>query len=451
MTIEAKAGGVLLFDDEDHLREACTQALELADIAVVGFARADGELDRLGPAWPGVVVSDIRMPGIDGMAVLEAAQAADPDLPVILVTGHGDVPLAVQAMRKGAYDFIEKPFASEVLVDAVRRALEKRRLVLENRALRSVLDGADGLEARLVGRSPAMVRLRDTVRNFAATEADVLIFGETGAGKEVVARALHDESPRAEGRFVAVNCGALPDHLIESELFGHEAGAFTGAEKKRIGLIEHADGGTLFLDEIESMPLALQTKLLRVLQGRAVVRLGANVETPIDIRVLAATKEDLRKLADTGKFREDLYYRLNVLTLTIPPLRERGGDIPLLFQHFVARAAERFKRQAPKPSAARLAELAGHDWPGNVRELENAALRFALGAEEPVAEDASPLVGPDLASQMDAFERQVIERTFEASGNSMKRTYEALGISRKTLYDKMRRLGIKETGTDDDG
>ena len=434
-------GTVFLVDDEEHLRTACAQALDLADIPVETFPAADGVVEGIGRAWPGVVVTDIKMPGGSGLDLMAGIFAVDPEIPVILITGHGDVAMAVAAMRDGAYDFIEKPFPSDQMVDAVRRALEKRQLVLENRALRTALGARGGLEHTLVGRSAEMVRLRDNILDFARTDADVLILGETGAGKEMVARSLHEYSPRSEGRFVAINCGALPDTLIESELFGHKAGAFTGAGKARTGRIEFASGGTLFLDEIESMPLEVQVKMLRALQDRTVVPLGGNEEVPVDVRVIAATKEDLRDLADAGRFREDLYYRLDVLTLAVPPLRDRRDDIPLLFQHFVDQACRRYKRPETVPPPSAVASLMSKDWPGNVRELQNAAIRFALGAGglghgEAEGDDSS------LASQMDAVEKQVIETALARYGGSLKATYEALAVSRKTLYDKMRKYGI---------
>ena len=309
---------VLLIDDDPHLRQALSQTLDLAGLKVSALADAHGVAARIERDWPGVVVSDIRMPGIDGLQLLQQLQEQDPELPVLLITGHGDVPLAVQAMRAGAYDFLEKPFASDDLLDSVRRALALRRLVLDNRSLRLALADRHTLSARLVGQSPAMLRLREQIGALAGINSDVLILGETGAGKEVVARALHDLSNRRSGPFVAINAGALAESVVESELFGHEQGAFTGAQKRRIGKFEFANGGTLFLDEIESMSLEVQVKLLRLLQERVVERLGGNQLIPLDIRVIAATKEDLRQAADQGRFRADLYYRLNVAPLRIP-------------------------------------------------------------------------------------------------------------------------------------
>lgn len=434
---------VVLIDDEKHIRTACSQALELADIEVESFAGADGALDRIDPSWPGVVVTDIKMPGSSGLEIMTKVLALAPGLPVILITGHGDVPIAVKAMRDGAYDFIEKPFASDVLVDAVRRALEKRHLALENQALRLALSEGSELEHRLIGRTPRMIRLRDEIKNYAATDADVLIFGETGTGKEMVARSLHQLSTRKEGRFVAINCGALPHSLIESELFGHEAGAFTGATKRRIGKIQHAHCGTLFLDEVESMPLDLQIKLLRVLQDRTIVPLGSNDEIRVDVRVVAATKENLRDLATAGAFREDLFYRLDVLSVVVPALRERRDDIPFLFQHFVNLACDRFKRPPLEVSQDKVSELLSHDWPGNVRELQNVALRYALDVDITVeADDERQTDVPSLATQMEATEKRLIEVTLAKHGYSLKQTYGALDISRKTLYDKMQKHGI---------
>ncbi len=381
---------VILVDDDAHLRQALSQTLDLAGLKVVALADAHGLAERIPTDWPGVVVSDIRMPGIDGLQLLEQLHGLDSELPVLLITGHGDVPLAVQAMRAGAYDFLEKPFASDALLDSVRRALALRQLVLENRSLRMALSDRQQLATRLVGQSAAMQRLREQIGALAGTRADVLILGETGAGKEVVARALHDLSSRRDGPFVAINAGALAESVVESELFGHEPGAFTGAQKRRIGKFEFANGGTLFLDEIESMSLDVQVKLLRMLQERVVERLGGNQLIPLDIRIIAATKEDLRQAADQGRFRADLYYRLNVAPLRIPPLRERGDDILMLFQHFADAASQRHGLGPHALQPAQRALLLRHDWPGNVRELQNAAERFALGLELALDGQAPP-------------------------------------------------------------
>ena len=436
---------VLLIDDDPHLRLALSQTLDLAGLRVLALDNAQGVAARLGRDWPGVVVSDIRMPGLDGLQLLAQIHERDPELPVLLITGHGDVPLAVQAMRAGAYDFLEKPFASEQLLESVRRALDLRRLVLDNRSLRLALADRQQLDVRLLGRSPVMQRLRDQIAALAATSADVLILGETGAGKEVVARALHDLSARRDGPFVAINAGALAESVVESELFGHEAGAFTGAAKRRIGKFEHASGGTLFLDEIESMSLDVPVKLLRLLQERVVERMGSNQLIPLDIRVIAATKEDLRQAADQGRFRADLYYRLNVAPLKIAPLRERGEDALLLFEHYASAASQRHGLPVVPLSAAQRAQLLRHTWPGNVRELQNTAERFALGLGLGLeVETPGPATGTPggLSEQVEAFERALIAAELARPHNSLRSLAEALGIPRKTLHDKLRKHGL---------
>lgn len=429
---------VLLIDDDPHLRQALSQTLDLAGLKVASLGDAKGVADALDPDWPGVVVSDIRMPGIDGLELLRQLHARDPQLPVLLITGHGDVPLAVQAMRAGAYDFLEKPFASDDLLDSVRRALDLRRLVLENRSLRLALSDRQQLSARIIGQSAASQRLRDQVG----------ALGETGAGKEVVARALHDLSSRRDGPFVAINAGALAESVVESELFGHEQGAFTGATKRRIGKFEYANGGTLFLDEIESMSPDVQVKLLRLLQERVVERLGANQLIPLDIRIIAATKEDLRQAADQGRFRADLYYRLNVASLRIPPLRERGEDILLLFRHFAEAASARHGGQPRPLDAGQRATLLAHNWPGNVRELQNAAERFALGLDLALDNSAPevPLSGGGLSEQVEAFEKALIQAELANPHSSMRSLAEALGLPRKTLSDKLRKHNLAFIG-----
>ena len=443
---------VLLIDDDPHLRKALSQTLDLAGLKAQPLAGAEGIAEALERDWPGVVVSDIRMPGMDGLALLAALHGRDPDLPVLLITGHGDVPLAVQAMRAGAYDFLEKPFASDALLDSVRRALDVRRLVLENRSLRLALADRQELSGRLMGQSPAVQRLREQIGALAATQADVLILGETGSGKEVVARALHDLSSRRDGPFVAINAGALAESVVESELFGHEAGAFTGAQKRRIGKFEYANGGTLFLDEIESMSLDVQVKLLRLLQERTVERMGSNQLIPLDIRVIAATKEDLRQAADQNRFRADLYYRLNVASLRIPPLRERGEDALRLFQHFADNASQRHGMPPRSLDGQQRARLLTHAWPGNVRELQNAAERFALGLDLALDDTAPelPVLQGGLSEQVEAFERALIAAELTRPHGSVRSLAEALGIPRKTLHDKLRKHGLHFGGGDTD-
>jgi DNA-binding NtrC family response regulator len=436
---------VLVVDDDPDVLFACEQALQLEGIATKGADTAEAALALIHRELPEVIVSDIRLPGRDGLAILNEVRAIDPDLPVILITGHGDVALAVKAMKAGAYDFIEKPFEPEYLVEVVRRGLEKRALTFEVRALRHQLRDRDRLEARIIGRSDGIVHLRQLIQHLSDTNASVLIFGETGTGKELVARCLHDASPRRKGHFVAINCGGLPESLVESEIFGHEAGAFTGAAKRRIGKIEYASGGTLFLDEIESMPLSLQIKLLRVLQERTLERLGSNTPVPVDCRIVAATKADLGILSEEGRFRADLYYRLNVATLILPPLRERREDIPLLFAYFLEQLSLAHGRAAPELSPAKMQVLMAYRWPGNVRELRNVADRCVLGVErgfppfgEPPGAEAQSL--PQVA---DAFERAMISDALRLTGNNLTLTAQALRIPKTTLHDKMKKLGLK--------
>lgn len=431
---------VIVVDDEASIRTAVEQWLGLSGFAVQLFARADECLAQLPEHFPGVIISDVRMPGMDGLQLLAELQARDSDLPVILLTGHGDVPMAVEAMRSGAYDFLEKPFTPQHLLGSLRRALEKRQLVLENRRLHEQADLKARLETTLLGMSQGLQQLRRQVLDLANLPVNVLLRGETGSGKERVARCLHDFGPRAAKRFVALNCAAIPEALFEAELFGHESGAFTGAQGKRIGKLEYANGGTLFLDEIESMPLAQQAKLLRVIQEQKLERLGANQSISVDLRIIAATKPDLLAEARAGRFREDLAYRLNVAELRLAPLRERREDIPLLFDFFARTTAERLQRSVPPLTGAQLAQLLSHDWPGNVRELANAAERHALGLGSSGAEGDA--VGPSLAEQIEAFEAQCLRAALRQSGGEIKAVMEALQLPRRTLNEKMQRHGL---------
>ncbi len=436
---------VILVDDDAEVLEAWRLTLELDGFEVVAKRSGDAALALLNRDSAAVLVSDVRMPGRDGFGLLAAVTAIDAEIPVVLITGHADVPMAVKAIRDGAWDFVEKPADPVLLIETVRRASEYRRLIIENRSLRAGVTPEDPWAARLVGNSPAIAKLRGRLALLADADTDVLLFGETGTGKEVAARALHDLGKRGKGRFVAVNCGAIPETMIESELFGHEAGAFTGARERRIGKIEHASGGTLFLDEIESMPMAAQVRLLRALQERRIERLGSNREIAVDIRIVAATKADLAALAKTGGFREDLVYRLNVVTLRLPPLRDRREDIPMLFRHFLALAAARVGRSAPPLGRDLLQRLSRQDWPGNVRELRNAAERSLLGMDEEF-EDATVAapggVERTLEEEIALAEAEAIGAALKRHGGRIGITAAALGITRKTLYLKMRRYGL---------
>ncbi|MFO1141596.1 MAG: sigma-54 dependent transcriptional regulator [Amaricoccus sp.] len=446
------SGPVAFVDDDPDLRRATAQMLRLAGFEVHAFGGAEEALAALDAGFGGPVVTDIRMPRMNGLQLFERLKAMDPELPVLLVTGHADVDLAVAALKDGVYDFISKPFDGERLATAVGHAAEKRRLVLENRRLRAAAEAPADLP--LIGDAPGIRRLRETIRNVADADVDVLVFGETGSGKEVVAALLHEWSRRKARNFVALNCGALPESVLDSELFGHEAGAFTGADRKRIGRIEHAGGGTLFLDEIESCPPAIQVKLLRVLETREVEPLGTNERRRLDLRIVAATKVDLGDPAARGGFREDLYYRLNVVTLRIPPLRERRVDVPLLFAHFLHRAAGRFRREPPEITGAILRHLQQHDWPGNVRELMHFADRVVLGLapDEPRPAAAVPAFGAEggtLPERIDRYEAELIRAALQGSGGDVRATIEALGVPRKTFYDKLKRHGIRRGDFDD--
>jgi two-component system C4-dicarboxylate transport response regulator DctD len=352
-------------------------------------------------------------------------------------------------MRDGAYDFIEKPFVGKHLSDVVLRAIDRRGLVLENRLLRAAAGQRDDLETRLPGRSQSMIDLRYRIRALAGTDADVLVVGATGVGKEVAARALHDISGRADRPFVAINCAALPANLIESELFGHEAGAFPGAIRPRYGKFEHARGGTVLLDEIGSMPVELQSRLLRVIQERVIVRLGSNEPVPLDLRFIATSKVELEEEVAAGRFRADLFYRLNVVTLRVPPLAARPEDVPILFLQLVREAAGRYRRDPVDPSPRVLAEVARRDWPGNVRELRNAADRYVLGLGVDGLVSEPNRSGERLADRVAQFERSVIASAIEAHGGALKPVYETLGISRKTLYEKMQRHGLRHSRSGD--
>lgn len=438
---------VYFIDDESNIRIAIEQSFELEDISAEFFASAEDALLAIKEhGLPKVIITDICLPGLSGEQLLATLVHQDPDIPVILITGHGDISMAVNALQNGAYDFIEKPFAIDRLIDTTQRALEKRSLWLENQALKRSLKASQTLGPRIIGDTESIQLLRDTITHIADTDADILLFGETGTGKELVARSIHEQSSRRENNFVAINCGAVAENLIESELYGHEKGAFTGADSQRIGKFEHAQGGTLFLDEIESMPMQAQIRLLRVLQERVLERVGSNELLPLDIRVIAATKVNLKHAADEGQFRADLYYRLNVVTIDLPPLRERKEDIPALFHHFLLVAAARYGKTAPALPASDLSTLLNHTWPGNVRELRNAAERFVLlGKLNQLGDSVVPVVsGNSLAEQVAEFEKSAIEHALIECGGSIKLTMEKLNLARKTLYDKMQKYQIEK-------
>ncbi|WP_338910334.1 sigma-54 dependent transcriptional regulator [Mycetohabitans rhizoxinica] len=442
---------VLFIEDDELVRHANVQSLMLGGFDVTGYPSVEAALDAMhaaGASVPGAIVTDVRLPGASGLELLSLMRERAPDVPVIVVTGHGDISMAVQAMRDGAYDFIEKPFSSERLADAVRRALERRALQLENRALRRELAAQRPDTVHIIGTSAAIDQVRTMIANVAPTDAAVLINGETGTGKELIARALHEQSARRNRPFVAINCAALPESMFESEMFGYEQGAFTGATRRRVGKLEYASGGTLFLDEVESMPLALQAKLLRVLQDGVLERLGSNTPVHSDVRIIAAAKGNMNEHVAAGTFRRDLLYRLNVVTITLPPLSERREDIMPLFEHFVLDAAVRYQRPARVLTDAQRHALMQQDWPGNARELRNAADRFVLGIGLDnvrhairADNDAQPL-----KERVEQFERALIAQALEAHGGAVSTAAERLQVGKATLYEKIKRYGLTPRG-----
>ncbi|WP_123105846.1 sigma-54-dependent transcriptional regulator [Acidithiobacillus sulfuriphilus] len=439
---------LILDDDPDFLR---LLGLWLESEGHDVFASSDPVtgVARLRSRIPDLIISDLRMPVIDGMGILEEAQRLDPDLPVILLTAHGSIPNAVEAMRGNAFGYLSKPFSSEELQDLVKAALSQRQASQETRTLRATLRAQAG--QLVLHRSPAMAALVDELARIAGSSASVFLSGESGAGKERIARAIHAASPRAERPFVAVNCGAIPAELAESELFGHVKGSFTGAAHDAPGLVRSADGGTLFLDEIADLPLALQVKLLRVLQEGTLRPVGASREISVDVRVISATHQDIHNLTASGEFREDLYYRLHVIPLRVPSLCERPEDIPLLAQHFLDRESGRLGRGIQGFSPEALDKLVQRPWPGNVRELENAITYAAAVTEKGwVAADAIPDAGrqggqsalPPLQDAKTAFERAYLENLLRATGGNISRAARIAGRHRTDLYKLMRKHGL---------
>jgi len=436
-------GRILLVDDDRDLLKAAADWLEISGFSVSAFDRAEEAYRQLMREESDVVMTDIRMPGIDGMTLLSSIVRTNGEVPVILMTGHGDVAVAVRAMKQGAEDFIEKPYDAEHLLSVLDKAVEKRRMKQEIARLQGLVRESGGVE--IVGDSPAIRNLRGRIAMLADVDIDVLIIGETGTGKELVARALHRQSRRSAGPFVALNCAALPESIFESEVFGHVKGAFTGALSDRQGKFEHAAGGTIFLDEIESMPLALQAKILRVLQEKVIERLGENGPRPADVRVLAAAKSDLSGEIAAGRFREDLFYRLATVDIRIPPLRQRQEDIGLLFGHFASLAAHRYGRAERQAPAGFAAQLRGEAWRGNVRELKARAERFALGLDEPANQSAEipALAGAALPDRLAAYEAHLIREALEQHEDNTAKAATSLGIPHRTLNEKIARYGLR--------
>jgi two-component system nitrogen regulation response regulator NtrX len=445
---------ILIVDDEAGVRSSLAGVLRDEGYEVDAVATGEACLERLARQPVDLVILDVWLDGLDGLTTLERMRERRVEAEVVVISGHGNIESAVRAIKMGAFDFVEKPLSLEKTVLVVRNALRHRQLEAENRALRAHVDR----QFVMVGESRSMRQLREQIAMAAPTNGRVLIFGENGTGKELVARSVHMLSRRRQGPFVEVNCAAIPEELIESELFGHVRGAFTGAVADRRGKFEIADGGTLFLDEIADMSLKTQAKVLRVLQEQVVDRVGGASSVKVDVRVIAATNKDLLAEIRAGRFREDLFFRLNVIPIFVPPLREREDDIPLLADHFMRQLSREYGRRPKTIDPAAMAVLRRHTWPGNVRELRNVLERLmimvpgdvvrpehlnlpvAAGPDAPAAAPDGPIV--PLAVARERFEREYILRALAAQQGNMSRTAELLGLERSNLYRKMKAYGL---------
>jgi DNA-binding NtrC family response regulator len=443
---------VLVVDDEPPQLEILRLILGSEGYEVVAAASGRAALAALRRQPFDLVLTDLKMPDLSGIALLEQIQREQPGACVVLMTAHGTIDSAVEAMRKGAFDYLTKPLDRDALLLAVSRAVERTRLVSENRQLREELRGRFRIE-NLIGAHGSMQEVYRVVHKVARSASTVLIYGESGTGKELVARALHVMSDRRDRPFLGVNVGALPETILEAELFGYEKGSFTGADARKVGLFEQASGSTLFLDEVGDLKLDLQVKLLRVLQEREILRVGGTEAVPIDVRIVAATNRDLEQQVREGRFREDLFYRLNVIPIALPPLRERRTDIPLLVEHFLARHGEPGRRRKMTPEA--LEALVAYGWPGNVRELESVIERTLLLADGDVialedlpatvrmrraAEPGLPVDVPDEGLDLEALERGLIRRALEKAAGNVTRAARLLGLSRRTLQYRLEKI-----------
>ncbi|TVQ04929.1 MAG: sigma-54-dependent Fis family transcriptional regulator [Balneolaceae bacterium] len=449
---------ILITDDEKSIRNALREILEFENYSVIEAENGEQALQAIEKENPDLVMLDIKMRGMDGIEVLEKIKESKPELPVIMISGHGNIKIAVEATKIGAFDFLEKPPDLNRLLVSIRNGLKSSELIKENRQIRTELHG----NTDIIGNSPAIVNIKKLIEKVAMTSSRVLITGDNGTGKELVARAIHNNSGRASKKFVDVNCAAIPSELLESELFGHEKGAFTGASAQRIGKFEQADGGTLFLDEIGDMSAESQAKVLRALQENQIVRVGGNERITVDVRVLAATNKDLPLEIEEGNFREDLYHRLNVIPIHLPPLRERQDDIALLAEWFLARLREReiiFSGKVFSNDA--LNELKKQDWPGNIRELQNAVERLALLSpeDEIMAKDVQKFVQQKkkptellgkLIDETDSFheykeeaERLFLIKKLEKFDWNISATADAINIQRSHIYNKMKKYDIE--------
>lgn len=449
---------LLIVDDETAILDTLRILLKREDYEIHTAASGQQGLDAISEFRPDFILSDIRMPGVGGIEILKAAQELDPNLPVILMTAQASLQSAIQAVNQGAFHYIQKPFSNDELLVILRRAVESRQLKRENQALKKEIRRRDASEAsRPAGKSPNFLEVLKLAETVAPTDSTVLISGASGAGKEVLARYIHGLSDRNGGPFISINCGALPENLLESELFGHVKGSFTGAVRDKQGLFVAAEAGTFFLDEVGEMTAATQVKLLRVLQEREVVPVGSTEPIPVDVRIIAATNRDLEEEIRRGSFRSDLYYRLNVITLHLPPLNERREDIPILADHFLTRFAARREKSPTRLSAEALSALQAYDWPGNVRELENALERAAVLSKDGeipasalparvTAEKQRPLVADTLPPNptLEIIERAYVLWVLQSEGGNKSRAAEVLGIDPSTLYRKLLRYGIQE-------
>ena len=441
---------ILVVDDEMGIREALTGILEDEGFEVSTAPSGEEALELVAKHAPDLIMLDVWLPGMDGLQTLEKIRETL-SVPVIMISGHGNIDMAVKAVQFGAYDFMEKPLSLEKVVLRVQRALEQVRLKEENVRLRSSVEPSD----ELIGESRAMATLREQVRAAAASHGRVLILGESGAGKELVALSLHRGSPRAGQAFVEVNCAAIPQELIESELFGHEKGSFTGAVERKRGKFELADGGTLFLDEIGDMSMATQAKVLRVIETQEFQRVGGAKTIRVNVRILSATNKDLEQEIREGQFREDLFYRLNVIPIHVPPLRERRQDIPLLARYFLVRFGTEYGRKPKELSASAMDALSAYEWPGNVRELKNVTERLVIMHTRDMVDAADlPIFTrgktgtdyfafKDLKTARTAFEKDFIASSLEKNTWNISRTAEELGIERSNLHRKLKALGIE--------
>jgi DNA-binding NtrC family response regulator len=442
---------VLIVDDEKSARDGLVRALR-RDYLVFAAENGAAALEVLASQQIDVLLSDVRMPGMDGITLMQRALANNPELTVIILTAYGDVELAVKAMKLGATDFMTKPINLDKLELVLDRLLKAKKIELENMQLKVQLDSKYGLE-NIIGRSPAMQEVFDTIRQVAQSRATVLIQGESGTGKELVAKAIHRLSPRSKGPFVAVHCAALSQNILESELFGHEKGAFTGAMERRVGRFEKADGGSLFLDEISEIDASVQVKILRALEERQVERVGGDTPVDVDTRLIAATNRDLRVMVDEGDFREDLFYRLYVVVITLPPLRERQDDILLLLNHYLAVFNEENGKQIEGFTPAAYEMLSAYNWPGNIRELRNLVERMVVLARGKVFDvaDIPPQVREkaaggevriDAALTVDEMEKRMVIQALELTNGNRTKAAEKLGISRRTLHRKLNQYEI---------